>query len=249
MKAHRILAGTLAILLIARINEAQTGRSKIAELSAQLDGAVAAKAEAMAVVNYVAQTGAPIRKELNLWDEQLKSLEGAIQLRDAKLKAHKEDAAIVNEKVFAHNRACTGEVPKAVYDRCKGEEAYLQPQINRVNSNKKQLEDEAAALKRRGDPIIERHRVLSDKMDKLRADLAKAEIKLADAQTRIEKLTGLLKSECQNNPTREAQVHCGQVNWDGTPKVLPPPPDDPIDFGAIDFGRRTVPAQPLAGAK
>ncbi|MBI2445790.1 hypothetical protein HYV43_05360 [Candidatus Micrarchaeota archaeon] len=193
------------------------------------------------MINYVAENAPPVKKDLNIWDQQLLVLQGEIALRDAKLKHHNEDAAVVNEKMRVHNAGCTGTLPKPIYDRCMGEKPYLQTQIDRINNNRAQLDKENADLKRRVDPIINRRRELSAKMDKFRADRAQAEAKLADAQARIEAVTARLRAECKKTRTPEAAGHCGQVNWDGAPRNVAPPPANPREW--------KVPAQPLAQAR
>lgn len=218
----------LALVVFPAFGQSSGDTAGIADLSAQLDSAVAAKAEAVNLLNYVAEAAPPVKKELNIWDEQIMVLQREVALRDAKLQHHNEDAAVVNEKVRVHNAGCTGTLPKPQYDRCKGEEPYLGSQIGRINTNKAQLDKEAADLKRRGDPIIDRHRELSAKMDKFKADLARAEAMLTDAQARINAATARLRAACKDNRTREAAVHCGQVNWDGAPRDVAPPPADPV---------------------
>jgi chromosome segregation ATPase len=248
MNTKRFITGTCLLLVAAQVFEAQSrpGTNRIANLSAQLNSAKADKAAALSTVNYVTEAGRPIQKEIKIYDEQILILEKQLEQRDAKLQAHKADKAVVDAKVHAHNAVCHGELPKPQYDRCKGEEPYLQSQINRVNRNADQLGKEGEELKRRGNPIIERHRLLSDQLDNLRNTLAQAEKKIGDAETRIASLAAQLQKECKNAVTGEDFAHCGQMDFDGAEPYKRKAPADPSGFA--DPPRFKVPAQPIAPA-
>lgn len=222
------VASALLLACLSSPTVAQTSGDRVASLSAELDSAIAARADALKTMSLADEKAAPMNKELKLWDEQAEAIKPQIGLYKAKLQYHQQMKAEVDAKVNAHNAGCSGTLPKPQYERCQGERPYLQSQIDKVHNSKVQLDGEFADLKKRADAIDKRRNELVDGLKNASAESQRARTQAADTQRRIDTLATRLRQECQNAGSREAMVHCGQVNWDGARRqVLPPPPDPP----------------------
>ena len=204
----------------------------IPNLSAQLASANADKAGALNAMNVAQEDTGPKIKERNLWDEQLNGLEPQIKAAVERRKNHNEDADRVNAKVSQHNAGCTGTVPRPTYERCKGEEPYLQSEINRINGNKARYDSESKALLKRVKDIEDRRNALNQSIQQLKAKYDAAKSNHDAAVRRIASITARLKSECAKERTAEGMAYCGQVDWDGARAGLPAPDLKPRPFAA-----------------
>jgi chromosome segregation ATPase len=231
MKIRNAAIAMLTALALTQSGIAQTAKTakkpSIADLASQLNAAVADKGAALNTIQTITENAAPVQKELKLWDGEIVKLQKDVEFRDARLAAHNADAAVVNDKVNAHNGRCSGTLPKPQYEKCRGEEPYLQSQINRIAESKRDIDQFAAELKRRGDPILARYGELGARMDRYEMDLDAAEARLKDAQARIESLTARLRAACKDETSREGMAYCGQVDWDGARPGLGTLPANP----------------------
>lgn len=211
---------------------AAASASEVQSLSAQLDSANSDKASALTAINQANEDAAPKMKEVKLWDGELQKMKPQVDYIVEKRKRHNSDAAVVNQKVATHNAGCHGTVPKPQFERCKGEEPYLQSQINRINAEKSQIDSEANTLGGRIKNIESRRSSLASQVQQIKTRQDEAFNRLRQAEQRIASLTQRLRKACNEGPSPEALAYCGQVDWDGARKGLTRPNLQPHPFSA-----------------
>jgi chromosome segregation ATPase len=211
---------------------AAASASVIQSLSAQLDSANTDKGSALTAISQANEEAAPKVKEIALWDGEMQKMKPQIDYVVEKRNKHNGDAAAVNQKVAVHNAGCNGTLPKPQFERCKGEEPYLQSQINRINAAKAQIDSEANGLRGRIQNIETRRSSLASQVQQIKARQDDAFNRLHQAEQRIAALTLRLRQACNEGPSPEALAYCGQVDWDGARKGLTAPNLQPHPFGA-----------------
>lgn len=212
--------------------KAAVSASEVQSLSAQLDSANSDKANALSAIGQANEEAAPKVKEIKLWDDELQKMKPQIDYVVQKRNRHNSDAAMVNQKVSAHNAGCHGTLPKPQFERCKGEEPYLQSQINRINTEKARIDSEANTLRGRIQNVENRRSSLAGQVQQIKARQDEAFNRLHQAEQRIAALTQRLRKACNEGPSPEALAYCGQVDWDGARKGLTRPNLQPHPFSA-----------------
>jgi chromosome segregation ATPase len=227
-----ISAGSFLVLLwLPAFGQADKGAA-IASLSSQLDGENAAKAEALQTISATDEQAGPKLKEVKLWNDQLTGMKPQIDYVVEKRKRHDADAAVVNQKVSAHNANCHGTLPKPQFERCKGEEPYLQSQITRINNQKAQVDTEINNVRTRVKNIESRRDSLVSELQQIKSRQDAARARLATAEQRIAAITARLRQACNEGGSPEALAYCGQVDWDGARRGLTRPNLQPRPFSA-----------------
>jgi len=204
----------------------------IASLSSQLDAAHLEKANALSAMSAAEEDAAPKVKEIKLWNEQLAGYKPQVDAMVQQRNRHNADADAVNAKVAQHNANCAGKLPRPQYERCKGEEPYLQSEINRINNQKARLEGESKALLKRITDIENRRDSLLASLKQIESRYQSAKARLENAQQRIASITARLRTECASPNTPEGLSYCGQVDWDGARRGLTAPNLQPRPFTA-----------------
>jgi len=223
----------LCALLCANTSAgAQTSASEIASLSSQLNSANAEKASALSAISQADSDAAPKTKEVNLWNGEMNKIKPEVDYFVQKKQRHDNDAAVVNGKVHTHNAGCTGTLPRPQYERCKGEESYLQPQIDRINNEKRALDSERDTLMRRVNNIEARRDALVNDLKQIESRREAAMSRLKEAERRINLITGRLRTACNEGQSPEGLAYCGQVDWDGARSGLQAPNLQPRPFTA-----------------
>lgn len=222
----------VAALLAAAAPGAQAVVVSIPELATQLDSAFKDKQKALNDVSLAAEEGAPKAKEIKLWDEEIGRIGPQLTQLNQRAGEAAQDQAGVNAKVERHNSGCSGTLPRPQYERCKGEEPYLQSEIDRVKRKKAALESEYRPLANRYKDIVARRDALSKTMQGISARYDAAKARFDEASRRIASLTSRLRAECASQRTAEAAAHCGQVDWDGAKAGLGAPNLQPRPFSA-----------------
>lgn len=226
------LIGFLFVVLTSAAFAQANNAAVISNLSSQLDGQNAVKAEALQTISATDEQAAPKLKEIKVWDEQLTGLKPQIDAVVEKKRRHDADAGVVNQKVAVHNSGCTGTLPRPQFERCKGEEPYLNSQINRINSEKTQIDAEIGNVRTRVQNVESRRNVLVGQVQQLKASQDAARARLAAAEQRIAEITARLRQACNEGGSAEALAYCGQVDWDGARRGLSRPNLQPRPFSA-----------------
>lgn len=202
----------------------------VAKLSALLDQAHVDEIHALNTITKANEEAHPKIQEVELWRGELVKLMPAAEEIANKVHQHNIDAQVVDQKVDTHNAGCEGEVPQAVYDRCKGEEHYLQHEIDRVREEMAQLAAERNDLQQRVGKIQTRRDQLVGEIGMIKQRADAAAVDLNTARQRVAALTARLRTACKDLSSPEGMSYCGQIDWDGARAGVPAPDLQPRPF-------------------
>lgn len=167
-------------------------------------------------------------KKNKLWQEQLATrIVPKETLFKAKVKAHLEREARYKEIIDRHNDGCPDGVAtsNAQYERCKGEEPYLNRIRNEHHAEKAVLRQERTDLIRERTVYVDR---ITANNTKITANFNRHLAVKAAVEDYTENLeyyrTRLIDlcAEADTDRDGEALHHCNAVSWDGAKQSLPP---------------------------
>lgn len=200
----------------------------MAAMSARLDALHLVASDSFGAMTRANEAAPPKVKEEKLWEEQAKPL-------GVRIKALESDEAInnaamgpLNVKIRQWNADCAGHPLSNAQDAVCGDRMnLLQREKAPLDQKKLEIESQVASVMKQFNSIQTRWQTLDRELTALRGQYDAARARFDSATSEMTRLRVVMHDRCDKKPTPEAMAYCGQVDWDGAKRGLPPLPANP----------------------